>query len=68
MALTSQIYIIFLAFKFSFSAGLFCLLITPIYAFVSDLRHENKVRIFLKIWIAGVVMMLSSIFVLTAVD
>lgn len=35
VAVVSQVYIVVLAFKFSFSAGLFCLLITPIYAFIS---------------------------------
>ena len=67
VALISQIYIIILAFKFRFSAGLFCLLITPIYVFVSDLRKENKVRVVLKVWIASLVMVVLGIFIFTAV-
>ena len=67
LALISQIYIIVLAFKFRFSAGLFCLLITPIYAFFSDLHKDNKVRIGLKVWIVSLVLIVIGTFVLTAV-
>jgi uncharacterized membrane protein len=63
----SQIYIINIAFKFSSSAGLYCLLITPIYAFTSDLRKETKVRNALRVWVASFLIFILGMFVLTAI-
>ena len=66
IAVIAQIYVIVLAFKFKFSAGLFCLFITPFYAFFnSDLRQEKKVHDALKVWIASLVIFVLGIFVLT---
>ena len=67
VAVISQIYIIALGFKFSFSAGLYCLLITPIYAFVSDMRKEDRVRKALGVWVTGFMIFLLSILVLAAI-
>jgi hypothetical protein len=50
VVILTQLYIIFLSFRISFSAGLFCLLVTPVYALVSDLRKDDKVRPALKVW------------------
>jgi hypothetical protein len=65
-AVISQTHITNLAFKIRFSAGLYCLLITPIYALVSDLRKDNNVRIFLKLWGASLGMVVLGAFVLAA--
>ena len=54
-AIISQIYIVVLAFKVRFSAGMFCLLITPIYALVSDLRKKEEIQPALVAWITGMV-------------
>jgi len=64
-ALISQTYITTLAFRIRFNAGLSCLLISPIYALVSDLRNDNKVRKFLKLWGLSLAMIVLSAFVLT---
>ncbi len=63
-AVISQTYITNLAFRIRFDAGLSCLLISPIYALVSDLRNENKVRKFLKLWGLSLGMIVLSAFVL----
>ncbi len=63
-AIISQLYIISLAFKVRFSAGLFCLLVTPIYAFNSDLRKDKKIRMLLKVWVASFVAIVLGIFIL----
>jgi hypothetical protein len=63
----SQIYIIVLGFRFSFSEGLYCLLITPIYAFVSDMRKEDSVRKALGVWVTGFMVFLLSILALAAI-
>jgi hypothetical protein len=68
MVIISQIIIIILAFKVRFSAGIFCMFMTPIYAFfASDLCKENKIRIALKVWIAGVVMMFLGVLLSTSI-
>ena len=58
VVILTQLYIIFLAFRISFSAGLFCLLVTPVYALVSDLRKDEKVRPALKVWFSCLVLCL----------
>ena len=63
-AVISQTYITTLAFRIRFDAGLSCLFITPLYAFVSDLRNDNKVRKFLKLWGLSLGMIVLSAFVL----
>ncbi len=63
----SQIYIIVLGFKFRFSTGLYCPLVTPIYAFVSDMRKEGRVRKALAVWVTGFLIFLLSIFVFAAI-
>ena len=67
LALVNYIYIVIFAFKLRFSAGLFCLLITPLYAFLSDLREDFKIRIALKVWVASLFMIILGVFVLIAV-
>jgi len=65
IAILTQLYIVFLSFKIRFSAGFFCLIITPIYAFVSeDLRNNKKIKPALKVWLLGFGMCLSSVFLL----
>ncbi len=53
IAVLGQIYIIVLALKVRASAGLFCLLVTPFYALVSDLRRIPRVRRASRVWLAG---------------
>lgn len=65
--IASQIYIIILAFKVSLSAGLFCVFVTPVYALVSDLRKDNKIRNGLKGWAAGWIMIILSVIIFAAV-
>jgi len=64
VAVISQTYITTLAFKIRFYSGLSCLLISPIFAIVSDLRKDNKVRNFLKLWGVGLGMVVLGTFVL----
>lgn len=66
-AVLSQIYIIFSAFRLRFSAGLFCLLVTPIYAFTSDLRKEMNINIALKIWISSILITIAGVIVLSCI-
>ena len=63
-AVFSQTYITTLAFKIRFNAGLSCLLISPIYALVSDLRKDNEVRLFLKLWGLSLGVIVLSAFIL----
>ena len=63
-AVISQTHITILAFRIRFDAGLSCLLISPIYALVSDLRNYNRVRKFLKLWGLSLAMIVLSAFVL----
>ena len=64
VAVISQTYITTRAFKIRFYSGLSCLFITPIYAIVSDLRKDNKVRLFLKLWGVSLGMVVLGAFVL----
>lgn len=65
VAILAQLYIVIRSFKVRTSAGLFCLFITPIYAFVSeDLRHNEKIRPALKVWLGGFCLALFSIILL----
>jgi len=41
-----------------------CFLISPIYALVSDLRKDNEVRLFLKLWGLSLGMIVLSAFIL----
>ena len=63
-AVISQTHITNLAFKIRLRAGLSCLLISPIYALVTDLRNYNRVRKFLKLWGLSLAMIVLSAFVL----
>jgi len=65
-AVVIQIYIVILAFKFRISAGLFCLLVTPIYIFFSELRQDTKIRFALKVWISSLVMIILSALILSS--
>jgi hypothetical protein len=66
VGIISQIFVIVFAFKIRLSAGFFCLLMTPMYAFVSGLRKETRMRIALNVWIAGLAMLLVGVVVLSA--
>lgn len=48
----TDIYIIVIAFRYRLSAGLYCLFLTPIYAFV-NMRKEGKVRKAFGAWVIG---------------
>lgn len=61
----SYLYIIFWSFRVRVSSGFFCLLVTPIYAFVSsELRTNEKIRPALLVFVISFVLMLSSAFFL----
>jgi len=63
IAILAQLYIVIHSFKVRASAGIFCLIITPIYAFVSaDLRHNEKIKPALKVWLVGLGLCIFSIF------
>ena len=63
IAIITQLYIVILSFKVRVSAGLFCLIITPIYAFVSEeLRNNEKIKPALKVWLLGLGLCILPIF------
>jgi len=67
IAAFTQIYIIFSAFRIRFSAGIFCLLITPIYAFTSDLRNEKNINLALKIWVSSIIIIIAGVIVFSSI-
>jgi len=57
----SYLYIVFWSFKVRISSGLFCLLATPIFAFISsELRNNEKIKPALLIFVISFALMLSS--------
>ena len=64
MAVISQIYIIIFVFKINYRSGLPFILL-PTMALVSeDLRKNNKIRIFLKLWGTSLPMVILGAYVL----
>ena len=58
----SYLYVVFWSFKVKISSGLFCLFVTPIFAFVnSELRNNEKIRPALLVFVISFVLMLSSV-------
>ena len=58
----SYLYIVFWSFKVRISSGFFCLIITPIFAFVSsELRNNEKIKPALLVFVISFVLMLSSV-------
>lgn len=63
VSLFLYLYIVFWSFKVSISASLFCLIITPIYTFISvELRQDRKIKPVLPIFIISSIACLSSVF------
>ncbi len=69
IAVAAQLYIIVYSFKVRVTAGVFCLFISPIYAFINEeLRTHEKIKPALKMWAFGMFLFLGSVFLLTAVS
>ena len=48
-----QWWVVYLAFKVKFSAGMFCLFCTPVYAFTSNLREDEKIKTITNAWLVS---------------
>jgi hypothetical protein len=64
VAVISQICIIALAFKINYRSGSSFILLPTLALVSEDLRKNNKIRIFLKLWGASLVMIILATYIL----
>lgn len=65
IALVCYLLLVILCFRVKIIHGLFCLLGTPIIVFISsDLRNEPAIRKISVIWIIGMILLVSGVFIL----
>jgi hypothetical protein len=65
VAIVTQLLIVFHAFRIRFSAGLFCLIITPIYALISsDMKNDKKIARIIPIWLTAFALMIIGVIML----
>lgn len=63
-AVIAHLIIVFLAFRIRVSAGFYCLFVTPIYAFTSDIREDRRIARILPLWLSAFALMILGVILL----